>query len=489
MPRRPSIWKQIIRATAFALLAAVTMLVLAVSWVSYQGRLDWARTKAELLAKGEKLTQVELIPPPIPDEDNLFADPVWKAVEGSKPPKTAFQIANTPLTPSEFGKLNKISGNYFDGSHGPDRRTTAAKFLLLLTRDRARLVDQKLAANYVLEILQPLDSYLDRAHQLLGRPDAQYPIDMAKWITSPTSYLGPYPAFQDIAAALSSEAYSHLLLGDSRSALSNILDVLRLAQIPRHDPLLFSQELRMGMLVDALAPIRLGLSMHVWTESDLAHLEKTLDSINLIPGVALGCRGQRGLVNQLCEQYSKSPNHENALTLLRYYFPTFLSQEEAGPRRWALTTFARPVIAIFGARFQARLNRYVQRIIDICESTPQRGCSAEDLTILTRSSRPSHNPFDPSPELPIYVAASVGSTLDLQTRIRQAVVVCALERYRLKYKDYPGALAELMPDFISAIPRDLYTREPMHYRRESPDSFNLWVVPSGPGTERNWDHW
>jgi len=69
------------------------------------------------------------------------------------------------------------------------------------------------------------------------------------------------------------------------------------------------------------------------------------------------------------------------------------------------------------------------------------------------------------------------------------VVVCALERYRLKYKDYPGTLAELVPDFISSIPRDLYTREPMHDRRGSADSFNLGVVPPGPGSERVWDHW
>ena len=53
-----------------------------------------------------------------------------------------------------------------------------------------------------------------------------------------------------------------------------------------------------------------------------------------------------------------------------------------------------------------------------------------------------------------------------QTALDQARVACALERYRLRHKDYPEALAELSPELLDGIPVDVPAGGPLKYRRQ-----------------------
>jgi len=47
-------------------------------WITNFGSAAWAHTKADLTARGEKLTFAELVPQKVPpNEENFFADPLW----------------------------------------------------------------------------------------------------------------------------------------------------------------------------------------------------------------------------------------------------------------------------------------------------------------------------------------------------------------------------------------------------------------------------
>jgi len=63
-----------------------------------------------------------------------------------------------------------------------------------------------------------------------------------------------------------------------------------------------------------------------------------------------------------------------------------------------------------------------------------------------------------------------------QTLAKQAELVCALERYRLKNGNYPATLQTLAPDFIETLPHDLITGEPFRYRRQANGQFLLYSV-------------
>ena len=64
----------------------------------------------------------------------------------------------------------------------------------------------------------------------------------------------------------------------------------------------------------------------------------------------------------------------------------------------------------------------------------------------------------------------------MQTHLDQTRLAVALERCRLAHGAFPERLAELVPDFIAAVPVDTYSRQPMIYRRKEGGSFLLYGV-------------
>jgi hypothetical protein len=63
-----------------------------------------------------------------------------------------------------------------------------------------------------------------------------------------------------------------------------------------------------------------------------------------------------------------------------------------------------------------------------------------------------------------------------QAGVNDAVIACALERYRQAKGDYPETLAALSPSFIKEIPRDVVGGEPLHYRRKDRGSYDLYSI-------------
>ncbi len=63
-----------------------------------------------------------------------------------------------------------------------------------------------------------------------------------------------------------------------------------------------------------------------------------------------------------------------------------------------------------------------------------------------------------------------------QTRVNQAIVACALERYRLAEGRFPESLEPLSPRFLPSMPHDVITGAPFIYRRAPDGQFILYSV-------------
>ena len=63
-----------------------------------------------------------------------------------------------------------------------------------------------------------------------------------------------------------------------------------------------------------------------------------------------------------------------------------------------------------------------------------------------------------------------------QTAADEAMLACALERYRLANGQFPGTLEALVPRFISELPHDVISGEPYKYRRTGDGQFVLYSV-------------
>src|SRR6185295_10812718 len=79
----------------------------------------------------------------------------------------------------------------------------------------------------------------------------------------------------------------------------------------------------------------------------------------------------------------------------------------------------------------------------------------------------------PSPTLVVFA----------QTTLNQAVIACALERYRLAHGQYPETLEQLIPEYFRAIPKDVVRGLPMIYESEGKGEFVLRSV--GPNQKND----
>ena len=58
----------------------------------------------------------------------------------------------------------------------------------------------------------------------------------------------------------------------------------------------------------------------------------------------------------------------------------------------------------------------------------------------------------------------------------QALIACALERFRLSQSKYPETLDALIPRFADKLPHDLIRGEPLKYQRTAEGSFKLYSI-------------
>ncbi|MFC5456277.1 hypothetical protein [Prosthecobacter fluviatilis] len=102
--------------------------------------------------------------------------------------------------------------------------------------------------------------------------------------------------------------------------------------------------------------------------------------------------------------------------------------------------------------------------------------SSEEMEILLEEHRGMTSPHHVLTVLgfPAYQMI-IGQAIYAETLRRQSIAAIALERYRLSHSKLPSTLAELVPEFLSAVPQDPIDAEPMRYRVEG-GSFTLWSI-------------
>jgi len=70
----------------------------------------------------------------------------------------------------------------------------------------------------------------------------------------------------------------------------------------------------------------------------------------------------------------------------------------------------------------------------------------------------------------------VGTTLSTEDQRRLVVTAIALKRFQVKHGQWPETLAELSPEFLPAVPIDLYDGKPLKYHPNPDGTFLLYSV-------------
>jgi hypothetical protein len=312
---------------------------------------------------------------------------------------------------------------------------------------------------------------LDEVREALKRPYAIIPGDYSRPEPIP---IPNFVTMRALAQTLAQRAQCEFLLGQPDKALRELTLMHDLCRILEKPPTGKPETLVESMINVAITGLYVntiaeGFHLHVWQEPQLVALQEQLKGISLPPWVAESFREELAWATYLFESNpprkladmvsNSDPSYKPPTTWSLLKEPLYLYLEFA-PRGWMYQSLVK----------LARL-----------EPRPVEGFDVEHGTISPRVFSEAAGNVDkffahPSPfktlvriGIPNFTRAAQTTAYN-QTLVNEAQIVCALERFRLAYGNYPETLDALVPQFIGKLPHDIIGGQPLHYRRTDPPS-------------------
>jgi hypothetical protein len=407
---------------------------------------EWKAYAAEARARGVKLYLAEYVPPPIPDERNFAAIPLFQDSFKSTRPNPLEWPNMGGLHPPPLSSPHQ--GKFIDFA---EWQTFFVRIGLLT----------KAGENPAADVLQALNHYapqMDQLHAARERPETRFPIDYNALFTAALPHL---TTIQSAGRIDSLRMAAHLSLGDSTAAHEDFRDGLRLYEALEHEPTLISALVRLSVLAMQEGAVAAGLQKHQWHEVELAKIEQDLGRIRLIEDYAFGVKGERGLENTLLEQFrDKGTGDLRELVIVMRGFGRPPDQAAINPFWFYPSGWLR--------RSQTRSNRFIDEGLAQVSQDPPRVFPGRPVP---DEPKPAGSWLGRLPLLFFHVMAPALGGVEQncaygQTLLDETRLGCALERYRLSHGNFPAALDAVAPDFPAGLPRDVMNGEPFHYRLE-----------------------
>ncbi len=491
-PLRP-LFRWIVRRSAFLAVCLVTLVALAYAVENFRGQRAWERFKRTAEAKGEWFDVKSILPPPVPDEQNVVATPLFKDLVNEFDPEWRRRHTGPSGLTNESDRLKFDIGR----KDGPWPKSALANWMIgrrtdlkawqeyyrtPLKRapaprdgnmDEFRIAPQpQTPAADVLLALSKYDALLVELRAASARPHARFPIRYGDGFTALLPHLA---RLRGISQFLALRIAAELQTGLTNEAGADMELALRLADLLREEPLLISQLVRLAQLQLALNSLWEGLAEHRWTEAQLAGFQSQLVQFDFLAAYHLGMRGERLLCITAIDDVSRlrDPNifetGSNESGAARDPMEETLGAVvfQLIPRGW----FDQNKINIGRLHLELLMPAVDREARQVSPTKVNRLSSTLDQRLKDRS---PYNWFG-AMLIPALGGASARFAQG-QASVDLARVACALERYRLAHGQYPASLDLLLPQLLPKLPHDVVNGRPLQYRRNGDDSFALYSL-------------
>jgi hypothetical protein len=443
--RRSTAPRHVGRRLLLVLVAFVTLVALGYTIENWRGKRAWEACKREIESRGVVMDWQWVIPRPVPESENIFQAPgMAEFVRGAR---------GSPRGPATNSLAWRLQ------NPGPDRVGDPAAEIT--TADDAR------------EYLKWSDSFAPdfaRLERALERPYAWIPGDYSNPATIP---LPDFVALRVVAQTLAQRAQAQLLLDRPEEALADLKrlhDLRRL--VPASRPAFLVKSMIHAHVTELhTSAVAAGLRTQTWREPQLATFERQLGEVDLISTALEGLRSEQALLPQLVEGLSR-----RELGQLFGPGPTSSFRERWLSPEWLLVRFA-PRGWLY--RNMVWHVQTLQRSSDTVDLENQivhpLESDARLREITTEIGELAPNTFLAFMVTPNFPRA-LETVTHYQTRVNQARVVCALERYHAAHGQYPEILAALTTQFPESVPHDLVGGQPLRYDRSFDGGFRLYSI-------------
>lgn len=457
------------------LAALVTLVALVCTEESWRGKRAWERYKHELEAQGEKLDWNNYVPPPVPDQQNFAMTPFLAPLFDFNPSprkegQSLWRDTNGYNRISSFqgrlGTAEQATADH-DQPRTEQRMTDLQGWAAALTSHTnqapaaaAPSLTRAEAAADVLRGLAKDDLIVEELRSASQRPYARFNVRYEEDF-APAILLPQLACMKSATVLFQVRASAELALDQTDQAWADTKMALYLADTLKDEPFLISKLVQVAIVHLSLKPIWEGLAGHKWSDAQLAEIELRLGQINLLADAAM--RGERALSLRTIEQ-------------LRDH--GIIDAEDSSKRLPRLAS-----LLLGGFFYQNELSiarTYQQFFLPVADAANQRMFPSRAVandTALQDALAGGFRPYKLFARmlLPALVGAETKFAFG-QTRVNQAIVACALERYRLAEGRFPESLEPLSPRFLPSMPHDVITGAPFIYRRAPDGQFILYSV-------------
>jgi hypothetical protein len=438
----------------------------------WRGARAWAATQVEWEAKGETFDPQALVPPPVPDDQNLAAIPLFKLepVTGfSFPQDAALKRATRSGLPSE----ELPWADFWHQDKLPDMakiRNAIANQYAVVFKGTTPPGDSLAQFN----ALYPFTADLLAA--AATHPLCRFNFDYT--ISPPYARpLSPLTGQIRVSQLLTLQAVLALDQHQPDLALKDIETNYKLLPGAKSVPGLIGGLVAIGMTTITQEAICDGLVLHAWNDAQLAELEQALEPVNYLADYQFAMRSEavNGVANFDFIQKRMRLSDFFRLPQILYQisdkdFPLMIRfSPPCWPNGWMDHVNSQTASFLFRevATVDPQSRRVFPKVDLELQHQVEQACARWDATA-------PWNYFFTLASSPL-VAVTQKYALG-QARVDEARMVCALERYRLAHNVYPDSLDALAPAYIDELPHDVMTGGPYHYQLRADGTFFLYSV-------------
>jgi len=442
-----------------ALLLLVTAVVLFYVVVGYQGARDLQEARRELEEKGEPFDFRELIPPPIPDDQNLamhhlFADLDWENGERTKDdPFKLPNLAGEVSVPSFSGLSRK----------GYDLSVWRPYVLARYEKEAsfAGMSDAELII-YMLDKM-PLDELHTAVRQ---RPLTRWPIHYDLLFDAPIPYFG---MVVNAARMLNFRAQALLSMGRTDEAREDLITALKLARASGQDGLIIGMLVEIVIASMVMESLESMLQFNKWEEAQMTRMREELEAFDFLKDCRRAWRFERAVFQEMVIKLSVedfrllsdlSENHSSKALLMEPVFFLYPEGWKNADVAFYIKTSQEYIIEALHTE-----EGWVDILkVDECDRIITQ--AMEDLTmkhIFTALSLPIVN-------------GVIKKVVRCEARKNMLLTANMVEEFKGQHQRLPESLDELVGSERPLSMVDPATGESLFYRKDSADGYTLYSL-------------
>lgn len=301
---------------------------------------------------------------------------------------------------------------------------------------------------------------LELLHQGGMRTRCRYPVNLSD---GPNALLPHLAKLKTCSELLSAEAESQAKNDRTDLATQALVDGIHLARSLDDEPLLISQLVKIAAIYFTMNGFETALNHKAFTDQQLQRLQSEVHDAERAGGLTRALAGER--VNGIVFFQSSVTEQTKWIKMITQSDDTWKDFDIARYRTSSvfLADFA------FFLDYSAKANT--------ASALPFPDALAESSKLLDGLDEAKNKGYQLSGIFLTPTLKPLVKVAKITARLRVAEAVLAVERYRLAHeKTIPTSLIQLVPAFLTEVPKDPFDDQMLRYKRSSPNAFVVYSI-------------